>query len=88
MTDSDLSILRARADNGDRDAVDELIELAGGLGDVDELRRLADQGNATAADQLIELAAERGDLDVLGQPRRVRESHRGRSTRRTRQPTG
>jgi hypothetical protein len=49
MAESDLSILRARADDGDQDAVDELIELAGELGDVDELRRLADQGNATAA---------------------------------------
>ncbi len=42
MTESDLSILRARADNGDRDAIDELIELACELGEVGELRRLAD----------------------------------------------
>jgi hypothetical protein len=57
MTDSDMSILRERAENGDEDAVDELIELAGELGDMNELRRLADNGN-TAADQLMELTAE------------------------------
>lgn len=46
MTDSDLSVLRERAENGDETAVDELIELATELGDMDELRRLADKGNA------------------------------------------
>lgn len=58
MTDSDMAGLRKRAAGGDADAVDELIELAGELGDMDELRRLADSGNSTASDQLIELATE------------------------------
>jgi len=58
MTDSDMSVLRARAENGDETAVDELIELATEHGDMNELRRLADQGNTTAADQLMELTAE------------------------------
>jgi len=59
MTDfDDLSALRARADHGDRDAADELIEVAGERGDMDELRRLAEQGNNTAADQLAELTSE------------------------------
>src|SRR5262245_43189702 len=65
MNDSDLSVLRERAENGDNDAADELIELATERGDLDELRRLSDKGNSTATDQLIELAAERGDLDEL-----------------------
>ena len=54
MTEPDLSALRERADNGDADAVDELIELAGEQGNLDELRRLADNGNTTAAEQLTE----------------------------------
>ena len=58
MTDSELMALRRRAEGGDRDAVDELIELASERGDLDELRRLADSGNPTAAAQLAELAAE------------------------------
>ena len=43
----------------------ELIELAGERGDMDELRRLADNGNTTAADQLIEVATELGDMNEL-----------------------
>ena len=58
MNDFDLSDLRERADNGDGDAVDQLIELAGERGDVDELRRLAEKGNPTAADELLELTGE------------------------------
>ncbi|MFE2093250.1 hypothetical protein [Streptomyces sp. NPDC059460] len=58
MTDSDLSVLRERAENGDETAVDELIELATELDDMGELRRLADKGNTTAAEQLMELTAE------------------------------
>ena len=54
MTEPDLSALRERADNGDADAVDELIGLAGEQGNLDELRRLADKGNTTAAEQLTE----------------------------------
>ena len=55
MDESDLSALRERAERGDKDAVDQLIELAGEQGDFDELRRLADQGNTTAAEVLGEL---------------------------------
>jgi hypothetical protein len=58
MTDCELTALRRRVADGDRDAVDELIELASERGDLDELRRLADGGNATAAAQLADLAAE------------------------------
>ncbi|MEU9207723.1 hypothetical protein AB0D27_07135 [Streptomyces sp. NPDC048415] len=58
MTDSDLSILRERADKGDATAVDELIELATEQGGLEELRRLADQGNTTAAEQLAELTVQ------------------------------
>jgi hypothetical protein len=65
MTESDLSDLRQRAENGDEEAVDRLVELATERSDMDELRHLADRGNATATDQLIELATERGDMDEL-----------------------
>lgn len=65
MTESELSDLRERAENGDEEAVDELIELATERSDMDELRHLADRGNATATDQLIELATERGDTNEL-----------------------
>src|SRR3954463_2994809 len=56
MTDPDLSDLRRRSANGDRDAGDQLIEVAAERGDLDELRRLADGGYTDAVDQLIELA--------------------------------
>jgi hypothetical protein len=65
MDESELSVLRERAESGDRDAVDQLIELAGERGDLDELRRFADQGNTTASDQLIEVASEQGNLGEL-----------------------
>ena len=55
MDESDLSVLRERAENGDKDAVDQLIELATEQGNLDELRRLADQGNTTASEVLREL---------------------------------
>jgi len=55
MNELDLSNLRERADGGDKDAVDQLIELAGEEGNLGELRRLADQGNTTAAEVLAEL---------------------------------
>jgi hypothetical protein len=61
MTDDDLLDLRARAANGDRDAVDQLVELAGERGDMDELRRLANGGNRDAADVLTELAEEHNE---------------------------
>jgi hypothetical protein len=55
MDESDLSVLRERAGSGDKDAVDELIELAGEQGNFDELRRLSDQSNTTAREVLEEL---------------------------------
>lgn len=58
MTEPELSALRQRAANGDHDAADQLIELAGEQGNLAELRRLADLGNTTAADQLRELTEE------------------------------
>ena len=68
MRDSDRTEkdqLRARAEAGDRDAVDELVELAGENGDLDELRRLAATGSSDAQDVLAELATEHEDLDEL-----------------------
>jgi hypothetical protein len=65
MTDPELSILRERAERGDSDAIDQLVELAGERGDMDELRRFADRGNSTAADELVQLATELEDLDEL-----------------------
>lgn len=38
MSDSDLADLRQRAKDGDRDAVDQLVELAGERGDLVECR--------------------------------------------------
>jgi hypothetical protein len=58
MADDELLDLRARAAGGDQDAVDQLVELAGERGDLDELRRLADGGNRDAADVLAELSEE------------------------------
>jgi len=55
VDEPDVSALRERANSGDKDAVDQLIELAGERGDLDELRRLADQGNKTASEVLAEL---------------------------------
>jgi hypothetical protein len=52
MAESGLSNLRERAENGDEEAVDELIELAPERGDMDELRHFADRGNATATDPI------------------------------------
>lgn len=57
--------LRRRADGGDQDAVDQLVELAGEAGDMDELRRLAEAGSSDAVDVLVELAGEREDFDEL-----------------------
>ena len=62
MTDRDLLDLRARAATGDRDAVDQLVELAGERGDLDELRRLAAGGSTDAADVLAELAGEQDEV--------------------------
>jgi hypothetical protein len=54
MTDHELSDLRTRAANGDRDAVDELVQLAGDRGDMDELRRLADGGSSDPDPRIAE----------------------------------
>ncbi len=72
MTESDLSNLRARADNGDRDAVDELIEFANERGDADEPLRLAGSGNRTATDELVQLVTERGRHLVVASLCRMR----------------
>jgi hypothetical protein len=65
MTDPDVSDLRRRAANGDTEAVDELVQLAGEQGDMAELRRLADAGSSDAVDELVQLAGERGDTAEL-----------------------
>ncbi len=65
MTAPHYARLRERAVKGDRNAVDELIELAGERGDVAELRRLSDLGWTTATDELVQLAGELGDLAEL-----------------------
>ncbi len=61
MNDPELPELRERAARGDRDAVDQLVELAGERGDSDELRRLAAAGSRDAADVLSELEDQNGD---------------------------
>jgi hypothetical protein len=58
MTDVDMSVLRARAEGGDSDAADELIQAAAEQGDLATLERLANQGNQPAAEVLEELSAE------------------------------
>ncbi|GIG29833.1 hypothetical protein Cma02nite_24330 [Cellulomonas marina] len=63
--DGDLTALRERAEAGDRDAVDQLVELAGERRDLVELRRLADAGSRAALDELVQVAAEEEDLDTL-----------------------
>ena len=58
MTDLETSVLRSRAEGGDSDAADQLIESAAEHGDLATLERLAGQGNATAAEVLEELTSE------------------------------
>lgn len=58
-------LLWKRALNGDRDAVDELVQFAADQNDLGELRRLADYGSIDAIDVLVELAGEREDVDEL-----------------------
>jgi hypothetical protein len=60
MSDQERAELRAQAANGDRDAVDQLVELAGERGDLDELRRLTAAGGTDAADVPAELTDEVG----------------------------
>ena len=66
MSESDRSLLRRLADDGNEEAADRLAELAADRGDLEELRRLVDDGNEEAADRLAELAADRGDLKSCG----------------------
>lgn len=55
MSDPELADRGQRSAQGDPDAEDELVELAGARGDLVELRRLADAGNSDAAAVLSEL---------------------------------
>ena len=55
MDEPELMALREQAAHGNRDALDQLIELAAERGDRDELRRLADGGSVTAREVLDEL---------------------------------
>ena len=55
--------LRRLADRGDKDAADQLVELAAERADVGELRRLADSGNRDAADALAELTEEQDEAE-------------------------
>jgi hypothetical protein len=64
MGEDELTELRARAAEGDADAVAQLVELAGESGDLDELRRLAAAGSADAVDVLVERLAELGNRDA------------------------
>jgi hypothetical protein len=52
MSESDRSLLRRLADDGNEEAADRLAELAADRGDLEELRRLVDDGNENAADRL------------------------------------
>ncbi|MET8360059.1 hypothetical protein [Micromonospora sp. NPDC005171] len=63
MSDPDLADLRQRARDGDRDAADQLVEVATERADVGELRRLADGGNRDAADALAELTDEQDEAE-------------------------
>ena len=69
MLDTELVELRQRAERGDQDAVDQLVELAGERGDLDELRKLAVRGSSDAVDVLVELAASghQDAVDVLAE---------------------
>ncbi len=67
MNDPELLVSRQRAAGGDQDALDELVQLAGERGDLDELRRLAQGGSSDAADVLAELADEQTDDATSGQ---------------------
>jgi hypothetical protein len=58
MTDLEMSALRERAESGDSNAADQLIESAAELGDLATLERLANQGNTSAAEVLEELTAK------------------------------
>lgn len=59
------SELTERARLGDRDAMDQLVELAADAGDMDRLRQLAELGSSDAVDELVQRAGELGDLAEL-----------------------
>src|SRR4051795_1796302 len=88
MTDPELSDLRARAADGDRDAVDQLVELAGERGDMEDLRRLADAGSSDAMDELVQLAGERGDTAQLRRPSDARNPDAAGGVGRAPHPAG
>ena len=55
MTESDRSVLRRLADDGNEEAADRLAELAAERGDLEELQRLSNEGNESAESLLSEL---------------------------------
>src|SRR5690348_8507636 len=61
----DLARLREAAADGDRHAVDQLVEFAEERGDLDELGRLAESGNDDPVGILVVLAGERADFEEL-----------------------
>ncbi len=65
MDDEERAIAVDGAAAGDRDALDQLVELAADRADMAELRRLADAGSRDAVDELVQLAGERGDVEEL-----------------------
>jgi len=66
MSERELVVLRARAAQGDQDAVGQLVELAGERGDLAELRHLADGGSSDAADVLTESTRTTRARETLG----------------------
>jgi hypothetical protein len=61
----DEHVLTQRASRGDRDAMDQLVEIAADSGDRERLRQLAELGSSDAVDELVQLAGELGDLAEL-----------------------
>jgi hypothetical protein len=57
--------LMEQARLGDRDAMDQLVELAADAADLERLRQLAELGSSDAVDELVQLAGELGDLAEL-----------------------
>ncbi len=56
----DRQVLRAVADQGDEVALDRLVDLADGRGDLDELAELLDEGSTHAGRLLTRRAVARG----------------------------
>jgi hypothetical protein len=55
MSESDRSLLRRLADDGNEEAADRLTELAADRGDLEELQRLSEEGSEKAQGLLSEL---------------------------------